>query len=226
MESDETPPGARLGIPFVVSGPSGVGKTSLLRRVVDEEPAARFSISHTTRPPREGEQDGRDYRFTTVEKFRALIDEGSFLEWAEYQGNLYGTSRAAVEQVIRRGLDVILEVEVQGARQLRQAAERERGPAGPLAGPLAGAVFAFVLPPSMDALETRLRGRGSDGETAIRKRLAQARDEIKAVVHMYDYVIVNESLDQAVRDLRHVMSASRLQRERVVPLLRDRFDFG
>lgn len=201
----------RTGIPFVVSGPSGTGKTSILRRVLAADPGTRFSVSHTTRAPRTGERDGEDYRFVNEEAFRGLVNAGAFLEWAEYQGHLYGTSREAVDGLTRHGLDVILEVEIQGARQLRER--------------LRGAAFVFVLPPSMEVLEQRLRGRGSDASEVVRTRLERAHEELREV-HRYDYVIVNEDLDRAVAALRHVIAACRLERERVLPELRERFDFG
>ncbi len=201
---------ARSGIPFVVSGPSGVGKSSLLRRVLERDPRLRFSISHTTRTPRPGEQDGTDYCFVDEKRFRELVDQETFLEWAEYQGNLYGTSRQAVEVPTQAGYDLILEVEVQGARQLRER--------------LRDAVRVFLIPPSLEILEQRLVGRGSDEETVVRKRLERARDELREI-HDYSYVVVNEELDQAVTDLLHIIAASRLERARVLPLWRDRFDF-
>jgi guanylate kinase len=204
-------PPAREGIPFVVSGPSGVGKTSILHRVLAADPATRFSVSHTTRPPRPGERDGHDYRFVDPQRFRALVDAGAFLEWAEYQGHLYGTSHEAVAGLTRQGIDVILEVEIQGARQLRER--------------LGGATFVFVLPPSLEVLERRLRGRGSDADPVVRKRLERAREELREV-HRYDFVIVNDDLERAVADLRNVIAACRLERDRVVARLRDRFDFG
>ena len=205
------PDGARRGVPFVVSGPSGVGKTSVERRVVETDPGLRFSVSHTTRRPRDRESDGRDYWFVDEAEFRGLIDQGCFVEWAEYQGNLYGTSKEAVDVPTAEGIDLILEVEIQGARQLKQR--------------LPDAVFVFVLPPSMDVLEQRLRGRGSDHEEAIRKRLARSEQEVCEAA-WYDYVIVNADLERSVADLRHVIGACRLARERVLPLLRGRFDFG
>ncbi len=199
----------REGIPFVVSGPSGAGKTTIERRVVESDPNLAFSVSHTTRPPRPGEQDGGDYWFVSEPKFRDLVEEGSFLEWAEYQAQLYGTSRDAVAGPTGRGVDLILEVEVQGARQLRER--------------LPGAIFAFVLPPSMDQLEARLRGRRSESAEAIAKRLARAEEEVREVVR-YDYVIINEDLDRAVADLSAIVAAARLERDRVLPALRERFD--
>ena len=202
------------GVIFVVSGPSGSGKTTLLRRLLATDPRACFSVSHTTREPREGEVDGRDYRFVDQPRFRSLIDLGDFLEWAEYGGHLYGTSREAVETPTAEGADVILEVEVQGAAQLRQS--------------LDGAVFVFIIPPSMDVLERRLRGRGTESEDVVCKRLARAREEIRLVFEdtdSYDYLIVNDEIDVAVSDLRHVVGASRVRRQRVVDSQRRRFGF-
>ena len=199
------------GTPFVVSGPSGAGKSTLLREVLERDRRTAFSISHTTRVPRAGEVDGTDYHFVSRERFQALIDEGAFVEWAEYNDNLYGTSRRSIEGPTSEGLDLILEVEVQGAAQLRAR--------------LDGAVFVFIMPPSLDVLEQRLRGRGSDGESIIVKRLERAREELRQI-HQYDYVIVNDDMDRATEELLHVIGARRVQRDRVLPGLADRFDFG
>ncbi len=196
----------RQGIPFVISGPSGAGKTSILRRVLECDPGVRFSVSHTTRAPRSGEIEGQDYFFVDEERFRQLIDQDVFLEWADYQDNLYGTSREAVAGPTREGFDLILEVEVQGARQLR---EHDRG-----------AVFVFLIPPSMDILEQRLRSRGSDDEDVVRKRLQRAREELREI-HGYRYVVVNADVEQAVRDFLHIIAACRLEREKVLPLWSD-----
>ncbi len=196
----------RQGIPFVISGPSGAGKTSILRRVLECDPGVRFSVSHTTRAPRSGEIEGQDYFFVDEERFRQLIDQDVFLEWADYQDNLYGTSREAVAGPTREGFDLILEVEVQGARQLR---EHDRG-----------AVFVFLIPPSMDILEQRLRSRGSDDEDVVRKRLQRAREELREI-HGYRYVVVNADMEQAVRDFLHIIAACRLEREKVLPLWSD-----
>ncbi len=201
----------RTGIPFVVSGPSGVGKSTVLRSVLERDPAVVFSVSHTTRAPRDGEREGEDYFFVDEEAFERRVADDGFLEHAVYQGHHYGTSREAVERPTRNGVDVILEVEVQGARQLRKR--------------LPGAVLVFVLPPSMECLEERLHGRASDPQDAIRKRLARAQEEVREV-HLYDYVVVNDDLDQAVAQLLHVIAACRLELPRVLPTLRDGFDFG
>jgi guanylate kinase len=192
------------GAVFVVSGPSGAGKSSLLRRVLSTDPQVRFSVSHTTRAPRSGEVDGRDYHFAARADFQRMIDAGEFLEWAEYNDNLYGTSRAAVAGPTGEGLDLILEVEVQGARQLRER--------------LPGAVFVFILPPSLEVLARRLRARGSEDEAVIRKRLERAREEVRHV-RMYDYVILNDRLELAVAELACVIGAKRVERARVLPRL-------
>jgi guanylate kinase len=197
------------GIPVVVSGPSGAGKTSVLRCALELERRLRFSVSHTTRSPRAGEVDGRDYSFVTPARFQELILAESFLEWAEYQGNHYGTSRAAVAEPTRAGFDLLLEVEVQGARQLRER--------------LPGAVFVFVLPPSLGLLETRLQARKSDTAEAIRKRLEIARQEIREA-GTYDYLIVNQEIERAAGDLLRIIEVSRMRPSRILPAWRARSD--
>lgn len=208
----------RKGVAFVVSGPSGSGKSTLLRQVLDADRAVCFSVSHTTREPRAGEVDGRDYWFASEESFQAQVERDGFLEHAEYGGHRYGTSREAVEAPTAEGLDVILEVEVQGAAQLRRQLE--------------DAVFVFIIPPSMDVLEQRLRDRGTEPEEVVCKRLSRAREEIRLVLEepdgnlgSYDYVIVNDQIDAAVADLLHVVGAARVQRHRVVASHRTRFGF-
>ena len=199
---------AAIGIPVVVSGPSGAGKTSVLRRALQRSDRLRFSVSHTTRPPRTGEVDGRDYRFVTLPRFQELIAQRAFLEWAVYQGNHYGTSLAAVDEPTRAGFDLLLEVEVQGARQLRER--------------LPGAVFVFVLPPSLEILESRLRGRDSDSPEAIRKRLEIAREAEIAEAENYDYVIVNHDIERSASDLLQIIEVARMEPSRVLPAWRDR----
>ena len=200
---------SRSGIVFVVSGPSGVGKSSILRSALDLDPNLRFSVSHTTRTARSGERDGEHYHFVSDDRFRELVDGDAFLEWAEYQGHLYGTSHAAVEGPTREGIDLILEVEVQGAAQLRDRL---------------AAVFVFVLPPSsLTELEVRLRRRGSDDDTGIRKRLEIAQQEIRHA-ETYDYILVNDDLERAVADFMVVVRAARLERARVLPGWRRNFE--
>ena len=148
------------GIPFVVAAPSGTGKTTVCHLILDQDPGLRFSVSHTTRRARKGEQDGVDYHFVTAAHFRQLREQGAFLEHAEYSGRLYGTSEEALEELLEAGYDAVIEIEVQGARQIRRRRPDAR--------------FIFLLPPSMEALEERLRGRGTDDEEAIEQRLAVA----------------------------------------------------
>jgi guanylate kinase len=186
----------------VVSGPSGAGKSTLLRRVLEEEPSLCFSVSHTTRAPRDGEVEGRDYFFVDEAGFRRRIAQGEFLEWAEYQGRLYGTSRQAVEAALAMGRDVIMEVEVKGARQIRAR--------------LPDALTVIVLPPSFDALGERLRRRGSDSEEVIRKRLDIAKQELREA-RCYSYVLINDVLDRAAHELRQIVAVARMRPQRVLP---------
>ncbi len=191
--------GTRRGIPFVISGPSGAGKSTLLRRVLDTDSSLRFSISHTTRQPRPGERDGEDYWFITRAEFQGMIDRNEFLEWAEYNENLYGTSRSAVEGPTREGCDLILEVEVQGADQLRDRLADD-------------AVFVFIEPPSLDELEDRLRRRATDAGAVIEKRLARAREEMLSR-DRYDHQVVNDQLPQAVSALQEIIALARARRD-------------
>jgi guanylate kinase len=184
----------------VVSAPSGAGKTTVVARVLEEMPGILFSVSHTTRRPRGQEKDGVEYHFVTREEFGALRDAGGLLEWAEVHGNLYGTGMAQIERARAAGCDLLLDLDVQGAAQVRRR--------------IPDAVTVFVLPPSFDVLERRLRGRGEDDEAAIRRRLAVAGREIDAFVQ-YDYVIVNDDLDRCVEDLKCIVAAARCR----VPLV-------
>ncbi len=188
------------GILFVLSAPSGCGKTTLLKRVMADLPGLVFSISHTTRAPRKGEQNGRDYFFVTRKEFFAIRDRqpSGFLEWAEVHGNLYGTSRAEVERLQAAGLDVILDIDVQGAAQVRAAADP---------------VTIFIAPPSIEELGRRLRGRGTEDEKTIALRLAGAHREMQAAAE-YDYFIVNDDLDEATESLCCVLISERLRRRR------------
>ncbi len=179
---------------IVVSAPSGAGKTTVVARVLRELGGIRFSVSHTTRAPRGAERDGVEYHFVDGAAFEGLRNEGRLLEWAEVHGNLYGTAVEEIERASGAGVDILLDLDVQGAAQVR-----ERIPE---------AVTVFVLPPSYEVLEGRLRGRGQDDEATIRRRLAAAGREIDAF-EKYDYVIVNDDLEACVEELKSIVRAAR-----------------
>ena len=192
---------ARRGIPFVISAPSGTGKTTVCREVVRRDPGIIFSVSHTTRPMRPGEKDGRDYYFVSRARFQELVEEGAFVEHAEYAGHAYGTSFASLDCPLRQGCDLLLEVEVQGAAQLRARRTDAR--------------FVFLLPPSLDELERRLRLRGTDDEQAVARRLEAVRGELTAV-RGFDYAVVNEELASAVATVLAIVEAERCGQTREV----------
>lgn len=185
---------------FVLSAPSGAGKTTILKKVMAGLPGLVFSVSHTTRPPRPGEVAGRDYHFVSREGFQAIRegDPPGFLEWAEVHGNLYGTGRAEVERQLQAGRDIILDIDVQGALQVRSAA---------------APVMIFIAPPSLAELEARLRKRGTESEDTIRLRLENARQEMQYTDH-YDYLIINARLEEAIDSLRSIIVAERCRRRR------------
>ncbi len=178
---------------FVVTGPSGSGKSTLIRRLLASTPALRFSVSHTTRPRRGSERNGREYRFVTRRAFERLAAAGRFLEWAEVHGHLYGTAKTEVDR--GRG-DVVLDIDVQGARQVRAALEPGK------------AVFVFVAPPSAVELRRRIEARGENGPGEIARRLAAAGVEMRAFPE-FDYVVVNRDLDAAAAELAAVVVAAR-----------------
>jgi len=182
---------------FVIAAPSGAGKTSLVKGVLAHESNLRVCVSHTTRAKRPNEIDGRDYYFIDVPTFKALIVADGFLEYAPVFDNFYGTSRAALAEALGRGHDVILEIDWQGARQVR---ERTRD----ATSGRAGCTTVFVLPPSRDELERRLRGRGTDNATAIARRLRNAVDDMSHY-NEFDYVIINDDFERAVADLRRIV---------------------
>jgi guanylate kinase len=184
----------RDGILFVVSAPSGAGKTSLCKGITDSLENLTHSISYTTRTPRPGETDGRDYYFVTAQRFGEMVQAGDFAEHAEVHGNLYGTSKRVLDDMIREGVDVILDIDTQGARQIKTH--------------FATAVFVFIMPPSMALLEERLRNRKSDREDEIRKRMQRAIDEIRDY-SLYDYIVVNRDFERALSELRSIVIAER-----------------
>ena len=197
------------GLLFTVSAPSGAGKTSLVKALVERNPSIRISVSHTTRAKRPGEVDGQDYHFVGKDEFIKRVSEGGFLEHAEVFGNYYGTSQQAVDRLLQQGHDVILEIDWQGAAQVRRLRP--------------DVVSVFILPPSRAVLEQRLRARGQDSEAVIAHRLAAAREEISHYGES-DYLIVNEDFERALQELDTVVRSRRLRREyqqaRFVDLIR------
>ncbi len=181
---------------FIVCAPSGAGKTSLVRALLEKDPQVMLSISYTTRAMRPGEVDGRDYHFVSREQFIAMLERSEFVESAEVYGNLYGTSQAWLQEAMRQGKDIILEIDWQGAAAVGKI--------------FPDALGLFILPPSLAALKTRLRGRGQDSEEVIERRLAAAREDISHL-NEFDYVIINNEFDIALADLQAIFRAERLR---------------
>lgn len=192
------------GTLVVVSGFSGAGKGTVLAQVLARRPDLYFSVSFTTRAPREGEQDGVNYHFVTREEFQARIGRGEFLEYAEYVGNYYGTSMQVIREKLERGIDVVLEIEIQGAAKVREK--------------LPEAVSLFLVPPSFEELSRRLHARGTDSEEKIQQRLATAREEAKEIVN-YDYIVVNDTVDHAVEEILAILTAESCRKERRLYLM-------
>ena len=201
-----------IGNLFIVAAPSGAGKTTLVSLLLENDPQIRVSISHTTRAPRPGEEDGREYHFIDVPAFLEKVQHGEFLEWAEVHGNYYGTSKKWIESEMSSGRDVLLEIDWQGAQQVRKSFSK--------------AIGIFVLPPSMEVLKARLSGRGTDSAEVIARRIAAAHDEMRHVDE-FDYAIINDDLQQASGDLQSIVTASRLhyanQRQRHASLFASLF---
>jgi len=188
---------------FIISAPSGTGKTTLAERLVQVVPDLALSRSFTSRPPRAGELDGVDYNFISRDRLESMIAGGELLEYADVFGNLYGTSAATTEQALAHGQDLVLVIDVQGARQVRSQTD--------------GSVGIFILPPSFPVLEERLRGRSKDTEAQIQRRLAVARSEVSAV-NDYDYAVVNDDVESAVGRLRAIVDAERARFRRMKPV--------
>ena len=198
-----------MSLVFVISAPSGSGKSTLVKMLLESVEGVDFSISYTTRPPRRGETDGENYRFVSRDEFLAMRDAGELLEWAEVFGHCYGTPRAALDEARRRGHDLVLDIDVQGAGQLKKQ--------------LPEAISVFILPPSRAELEKRLRSRSLDEDAVIRRRLRDASREI-ANYSAYDYLLVNDQLVRAAEKLKGIFLAERCRRQRaeevIQPILR------
>jgi guanylate kinase len=195
----------RRGLMFVLSSPSGAGKTTIAHRLLEDDLEIAMSISVTTRPIRPGETDGLDYRFTDRAGFEAMVEAGEFLEWAEVFGHLYGTPKAQIKAGLKEGQDFLFDIDWQGTQQLYQRMETD-------------VVRVFLLPPSIEALEQRLRSRGTDPDAVIRDRMARSRAEIS---HWdgYDYVVVNDDMDACFEQVHGILRAERLRRARQTGLV-------
>ena len=195
----------RRGLMFIMSSPSGAGKTTISRMLLEADPAIRLSVSATTRPMRPGEVDGKDYHFVTQAEFDRMVEAEEFLEWAHVFGNSYGTPKAQVKAGLRDGQDFLFDIDWQGTQQLYQKLERD-------------VVRVFLLPPSIDELRRRLTGRGTDSADVIAARMERARAEIS---HWdgYDYVIVNDDIDQCFAKVREILDAERMKRARQTGLI-------
>ena len=187
------------GILFVISAPSGAGKTTLLGKVMERVAGLSFSVSHTTRGPRSGERDGKDYHFVSLGAFQKMIERGEFIEWAEVLGNCYGTAHRNLQDLRSEEIDVLLDIDTQGARKIKEKTE--------------SAVFIFLLPPSPETLRERLLSRGLDSPETIERRLANAWREMREAV-WYNYVIVNEEVEEAVEQLKAIILAERSRKRR------------
>ncbi|HVC11668.1 MAG TPA: guanylate kinase [Burkholderiales bacterium] len=191
------------GLLFVVTAPSGAGKSSLINAVLAEEARLRLSVSYTTRPPRPAEQNGREYHFVDDTAFLRMLERGEFLESAEVHGYRYGTSQAVIREVLAAGFDLVLEIDWQGAQQVRALEP--------------GCIGIFILPPSLEELERRLRARGQDAEAVIQRRMANAREELSHAPE-FDYVIINNEFESAKRNLLGVIRAERARTARQLEL--------
>jgi guanylate kinase len=189
------------GLLFVITAPSGAGKSSLIHAMLKEDPRLKLSVSYTTRAPRPGEKNGREYHFVDEAAFLAMLERGEFLESAQVHGNRYGTSHAVIREALARGEDLVLEIDWQGAQQVRRLQPKCTG--------------VFILPPSVAELERRMRTRGQDSEAVIRRRLAGAEEEMSHAPE-FDYVIINKDFDEAKRDLQAIIRVERLRKARAV----------
>jgi guanylate kinase len=188
------------GLLFVITAPSGAGKSSLIDALLKEDPRLKLSISYTTRTPRPGEQDGREYHFVDKKTFLGMLERSEFFESAEVHGNHYGTSQAVIREALARGQDLVLEIDWQGAQQVRRL--------------LPECIGVFIQPPSVAELERRMRSRGQDADEVIRRRLASAEEEMSHAPE-FNYVIINKDFDEAKRDLQAIIRVERLKKSRL-----------
>ena len=186
------------GLIFIISAPSGTGKTTLVRRVMEALPCLRFSVSYTTRPPRANEQEGVDYHFISHDVFMEMIEKDQFLEWAEVLGHYYGTARVDLKALETEGVDLILDIDTQGAKKAKEKLDH--------------VILIFLLPPSIDALKERLMGRGLDSLERIQFRLAHAKRDIEEA-HWYHHIVINERIEEAVEKLKVIIITERRQKE-------------
>ena len=187
---------SKKGVLVVVSGPSGVGKGTILKKLIQENDNMRFAISATTRNPREGEQDGINYFFKTEKEFKNMIDNNELIEWVNYCGNFYGKPRKYVEETLKQGYDVIVEVEVEGAQNIKKL--------------YPDSVLIFIMPPSIEELEERLKKRGTETTEVINNRMTRAKQEI-AKLNVYDYCVVNDTVDKSVSSLVTIINAMKFK---------------
>jgi guanylate kinase len=198
----------RKGLIYVISAPSGAGKTSLCNELLAARPGLQLSVSYTTRAMREGEKNGIDYHFVSVETFEEMIERMAFVEWAKVHDNYYGTSLETLEQASRAGQDILLDIDCQGAAQLREK--------------LDNGVYIFILPPDYDELQNRLEKRNTDAAEVVQRRVENARDEV-AEAGNYDYIVVNDNFDFALQQLKAILSAEPCRTRFVLPAIQDKF---
>jgi len=199
---------SQLGTLYILSAPSGAGKSSLIKNLLAEERSwdVQVSVSHTTRAPRVGENNGEHYHFVDVDNFKSLIEENAFFEWAEVFGNYYGTSRITIEQALQQGIDIFLDIDWQGAQQVRKM--------------MPEAVGIFILPPNREELQARLTKRGQDSDEIIAKRMAQAKSEMSHY-NEYEYLIINDDFETAGKELSQIVSATRNKHHKQVLVHQD-----